>query len=162
MAVFIGGVGMVLLIIPLIILSFWIGDVTSKGTPLSDIILNVSFFLALFLIGGAACFYLVWRGINERVMATEGGLVYVAMFFSKKIPAIDIYKIMLFNSERPVIIYDLGDEKKQLKLPLWKSNDYIDDLIGELKRMNPSIAVSDLRPGADGEAGQKPVDEIKS
>ena len=46
------------------------------------------------------------------------------------------------------VIYDVGDDKKHLKLPTWKSNDYMDELVGELKRMNPGIAVSDLRHGA--------------
>jgi hypothetical protein len=162
MAVIIGGLGAVLQIIPLVILYLWVGDVTSKGTPLGDIILNVSLFVALFLIGGALCFYLVWRGINERVMAADEGLVFVSTFFSRKIPAKDIDKVMLFSSERPVVIYDLGGDKKQLRLPVWKSNDYADDLIGELKRMNPGIVVSDLRPGAGEEAVSVPVNEVKT
>ncbi|MGA9139735.1 MAG: hypothetical protein WBZ29_05900 [Methanocella sp.] len=162
MAVIIGGLGAVLLIVPLVILYLWVSDVTGKGTPLGDIILNVVFFVALFLIGGAACFYLVWRGVNERVMAADGGLALVSTFFSKKIPALDIDKIMVFEKERPIVIYDSGDDKKRLRLPVWKNTDYIDDLIEELKRMNPSIVVSDLRPEAGGEVLSAPAGEVKT
>ncbi|OPY28537.1 MAG: hypothetical protein A4E28_01470 [Methanocella sp. PtaU1.Bin125] len=145
MAVIIGGLGAVLMLVPLIVLYMWVSDVTSKGTPLGDIILNVGFFLALFLVGGAACFYLMWRGINEKVTVGDGGLAYEATFFNKRLSAMEIDKIMLFDKARPVIIYDAGEEKKRMKLPVWRSNDYADGLIEELKRMNPNIAVSDLR-----------------
>jgi hypothetical protein len=148
MAMIIGGLGAILMIVPLIVLYLWVSDVTGKGTPLGDIILNVSFFVILFLIGGAACFYLVWRGINEQVTVGDGGLTYDATFFTKKIPAMDIDKVMLFEKERPVLIYDEGEDKKRLKLPVWNSNHYADDLFSELKRMNPNITLSDLRPGA--------------
>jgi hypothetical protein len=162
MAVITGGMGTILLVIPLVILYLWIGDVTREGTPLGDIILNVSFFVALFIIGGAACFYLVWRGINERVMVAGEGLVYDATFFSKNIRAPEIDKIMLFEKGGPVVIYDVGDDKKHMKLPTWKSNDYMDELVGELKRMNPGIAVSDLRHGAGEEVRCEPVGNAKT
>ena len=102
MAVITGGMGTILLVVPLVILYLWVGDVTSKGTPLGDIIINVSLFVALFLIGGAACFYLVWRGINERVMVAGEGLVYDASVYSKNIRVPDIDKIMLFEKGGPV------------------------------------------------------------
>jgi len=157
MAMIIGGLGAILLIVPLIVLYLWVSDVTSKGTPLGDIILNVGFFLALFLFGGAACFYLMWRGLNERVIVGEGGLTYIATFFSKKISALNIDKVILFEKERPIIIYDEGDDKKRMKLPVWNSNHYADELVGELKRMNPNITVSDLRPGSCDEVAYEPV-----
>ncbi len=157
MAVMIGGLGAILMIVPLITLYVWVGEVTGNGTPLEDIILNVSFFLALFLIGGMACFYMVWRGSNEQVSVGDGKLVYRATFFTRKIPVMNIDKIMLFGKAGPVVIYDAGDEKKRIRLPWWKSNDYASDLVSDLKRLNPNISASDLRPGAAEEVAPAPA-----
>ena len=72
-------------------------------------------------------------------------------FFTKTLPALDIDKVMIFDKERPIIIYDVGGDMKRLKLPVWKSNDYIDRLVADLKPTNPNIDVVDLRKDADVE-----------
>lgn len=58
---------------------------------------------------------------------------------------------MIFDREQPIVIYDSGDDLKRLKLPRWKSNDYIDGLVADMKRMNPGIEMVDLRKDADVE-----------
>jgi hypothetical protein len=88
-------------------------------------------------------------------------MTYYTTFFSKTIPALDIDKIMIFDKERPVVIYDAGGDLKRLKLPVWKSNDYLDSLIADLKPINPNIDVVDLRKDAGievryEEAGTEP------
>jgi hypothetical protein len=136
---------------PLIVFYLWIRNAESEGTQLADIWFNVGIFITLFLIGSAACFYLVWRGTHERVTVKDGAMTYYTTFFSKTIPALDIEKIMIFDKERPIIIYDIGGDMKRLKLPAWKSNDYIDRLADDLKPINPNIDVVDLRKDADVE-----------
>ncbi len=150
-ALIIGGLGALLVIIPLIVFYLWIKNAESEGTQLADIWFNVGIFIALFLIGSAACFYLVWRGTREKVTVDEGAITYYTTFFTKKLPALDIDKVMIFDKERPIIIYDVGGDKKRLKLPVWKSNDYIDRLVADLKPINPNIDVVDLRKDADVE-----------
>jgi hypothetical protein len=156
-ALVIGGLGALLVIMPLIVFYLWINDVTSEGTQFGDIALNVGFFIALFLIGSGACFYLVWRGTHERVTVDSGAMSYYATFFSRKIPALEIEKIMIFDKERPIIIYDIGGDMKRIKLPVWKSNDYIDRLVGDLKPINPNIDVVDLRKDANVEVRYEEV-----
>jgi len=143
----IGGAGALIVFMTLVVFYLWIGNATAAGIQLSDIALNAGFFFIMFLIGIGACFYLLWRGVSERVIVEDGGLKYFATFFNKSIQALDIEKIMIFDKEQPIIIYNAGGELKQLKLPSWKSNDYIDSLIADLKRMNPNIHGSDLRKG---------------
>jgi hypothetical protein len=79
----------------------------------------------------------------------EGSITYYATFFTKTISALEIEKIMIFDKERPMIIYNVGEDLKRLKLPVWKSNDYVDSLAADLKRMNPNIDIVDLRKYAD-------------
>jgi hypothetical protein len=160
-ALIIGGLGALLVIMPLIVFYLWIRNAESEGVLLSDIWFNVGIFIALFLIGSAACFYLVWRGTREKVTIDSGAMTYYTTFFSKTIPALDIDKIMIFDKERPVVIYDAGGDLKRLKLPVWKSNDYMDSLVADLKPINPNIDVVDLRKDADvevryEEAGTEP------
>jgi hypothetical protein len=150
-ALIIGGLGALLVIVPLIVFYLWISNVTGEGTPLGDIIINVSFFIALFLIGSVACFYLVWRGAHERVTVDHGAIASYTTFFSRTIPALNIDKIMICDKERPIVIYDTGGDVKRMRLPAWKSNDYIDRLVGDLKPINPNIAVVDLRKDAGAE-----------
>ncbi|HUL62709.1 MAG TPA: hypothetical protein VLT35_06565, partial [Methanocella sp.] len=150
-ALVIGGLGALLVIAPLIVFYLWISTVTGQGTQLGDIIVNVSFFIALFLLGSLACFYLVWRGAHERVTIDRGAMTYYAPFFSRTIPALNIDKLMIFDRERPVVIYDAGGDVKRMRLPAWKSNDYIDRLAGDLKPINPNIEVVDLRKDAGAE-----------
>jgi hypothetical protein len=156
------GLGALLVIMPLIIFFLWIRNAESQGVQLGDIWFNVSIFIILFLLGSAACFYLVWRGIRETVTVDEGKMTYYSTFFTKTLPALDIDKIMIFDEERPVIIYNVGGgDMKRLKLPVWKSNDYIDSLVADLKPTNPNIDVVDLRKDADievryEEAGANP------
>jgi hypothetical protein len=150
-ALIIGGVGALLVIMPLVLFYLWISSVMSEGTELSDIALNAAFFLVLFLIGSGACFYLVWRGIHEQVSMDGGSLTYYSTFFTITIPALEIEKIMIFDKERPLFIYSEGGDMKRLKLPVWKSNDYIDRLVADLKPINPNIDVVDLRKDANVE-----------
>jgi hypothetical protein len=148
-AVIIGGLGTILVVMPLVVFYLWIRNAASEGIQFADIMLNVGFFIALFLIGSAACFYLVWRGIHERITVDGGAVTYYTTFFGKTIPALDIEKIMIFDKERPVVIYNVAEDLKRLKLPVWKSNDYIDSLVADLKPVNPNIDVVDLRKNAD-------------
>lgn len=150
-ALIIGSLGALLVIMPLIVFYLWIKTEESQGVQLGDIALNVGFFIALFLISSAACFYLVWRGTREQVTVDEGAITYYATFFTKTLPALNIDKIMIFDKERPIIIYDVGGDMKRLRLPVWKSNDYIDRLVADLKPINPNIDVVDLRKDADVE-----------
>jgi hypothetical protein len=147
----IGGLGALLVIIPPIVFYLWIGNAESEGTRLADIWFNVGIFIALFLIGSAAYFYLVWRGTREKVTVGEGATTYYTTFFTKTLSALDIDKIMIFDGERPIIIYDVGGDKKRLKLPVWKSNNYIDRLVADLKPINPNIDVVDMCRDADVE-----------
>lgn len=62
----IGSLGALLIIMPLVVFYLWIGNEVNSGISLSDIALNAGFFLVLFLAGSCACFYLIWRGVNER------------------------------------------------------------------------------------------------
>jgi hypothetical protein len=150
-ALIIGGLGALLVLMPLIVFYLWINDIESQGIQLGDIWFNVVIFIALFLVGSLACFYLVWRGMHERVTVNDGAMTYYTTFFSKTMRAMDIDKIMIFDQERPIVIYDVGGEMKRLKLPVWKSNAYIDSLIGDLKPINPNIDVVDLRKDAAAE-----------
>jgi hypothetical protein len=167
MALIVGGTGALLVIVPLAVFYLWITNVTSEGTKFEDIALNVTFFIALFLAFSVLCFYLVWRGTHERVTVDGMGMSYYATFFDKSIPALGIEKVMIFDKERPVIIYNYGDELRQMKLPVWKSNDYIDNLVADLKPVNPNIDVVDLRKEAGvgvvyepaGEAAAAAVEE---
>jgi hypothetical protein len=146
---------------PLVLFYLWIGSVMGEGTELSNIALNAAFFLALFLVGSGVCVYLVWRGINERLIVDDGSITYFTTFFTKTIPALEIEKIMIFDKERPILIYDVCGDMKRLRLPVWKSNDYIDRFVADLKPINLKIDVVDLRKEADievryEEAGTKP------
>ncbi len=159
-ALIIGGLGALLAIMPLTVFYLWIRNAESEGILPGDIWFNFGIFIAPFLIGSAACFYLVWRGMRERVTVDGGAMTYYT-FFSKTIPVLDIDKIMIFDKERPVIIYDVGGDLKRLKLPVWKSNDYVDSLIADLKPINPNIDLVDLRKDAGievryEEAGTEP------
>ena len=147
----IGGIGAVLVIMPLIVFYMWINNAASEGLQIADAWFNIAFFIALFLIGSAMCFYLVWRGTREHVTVEDGKITYYTTFFTRTIPVLDIEKIMIFDQERPILIYNVSEYLRRLRLPAWKSHDYIGSLVADLKPMNPNIEIVDLRKSADVE-----------
>ena len=148
-ALVIGGIGVLIVVVTMIVLYLWVRNAADAGVEFGAIALNAGFFFLMFLVGIAACFYLLWRGIHERVIVEGRGLRYHATFFNRSVQALDVEKIMIFDRAQPVVIYDDGGNLKRLKLPVWRSNDYIAGLVADLKRMNPNIVVSDFRESAE-------------
>lgn len=148
MALLLGSLGIILVFLPLLVLIPMAFSAIKDGTLVNLLYIAMPFYL-FFLVGGAACLYILYESIQERLVISGSILYYVGPFSRKRIQAMNIDKIMLFNSEKPVIIYDYSDDKKRFILPGWEKGYYIDDLILDLKRINPGIQVVDMRTHED-------------
>lgn len=117
-------------------------------------------FLLPFLVGGGACFYVFLYGIKTKIIIDDKFLILGAPLYKKKIPITDIKKVAVGQKSMPVITYfgmgsapvffkatsiNVDYEKKgkikTLKLPCWRKGYYLQQIVNDLKKINPNIKV---------------------
>jgi hypothetical protein len=148
------GVGILLVVLPLLAIFPMAYSAYQDGTLDSLLYIWVPFY-AFFLAGSGACLYVVIGSMREHLRIADGALHYSGPFSSKRIAAMSIDKIMLFSGEKPIVIYEWGGDMKRFRLPRWENAYYMDDLVVDLKRMNPGVEVVDMRKG-QAESKQQP------
>jgi hypothetical protein len=137
--------GVILFFLTIFVLLPISNSVSAGSLKQNDLMITLTCLVIPFAAAVIGCIYLTYAGMREQVRFAEGAVQYRAPFYSRKIPAMDIEKFMIFEGERPIIIYYDGDTKKRQVLPRWGNAYYIDELIRLARRANPSIEVVDMR-----------------
>ena len=149
LSLILGILGVLLIVVPLGLVA--LSASSAQGNTFRDLLIRVAPMYLVFLAAGVLCFYYLRGKSRERIEVGGGTLRYTGPFSTRRIPALDIDRVLLFRGERPIIIYEKSGVKKELRLPRWESSGYADDLLADLRRMNPNIEVLDTRIKEDEE-----------